>query len=91
VHEFPFVEKQVGDKLFLREFKHDIHSEELIWHQDKEDRTITVMEANGWLLQLDNQVPAFLKEGEKYYIPKFTWHRVIKGTGDLRILLEKVY
>ena len=40
---------------------------------------------------VEDKVPVFLKEGEKYYIPKFTWHRVIKGTGDLRILLEKVY
>ena len=90
MYEFPFEEKQISDKTFLREFKHDIHSDELIWHQDREDRKITIVEANGWLLQIDNQVPIFLENNKDYHIPKYTWHRVIKGKGNLKILLEKV-
>ncbi len=90
MREFPFEEYKIGTKSFIREFKHDTDSEELIWHQDREDRKITIVEANGWLLQFDNQVPVFLENNTDYYIPKYTWHRVIKGTGNLKILLEKL-
>ena len=53
MREFPFEEYKIGTKSFIREFKHDTDSEELIWHQDREDRKITIVEANGWLLQFD--------------------------------------
>ena len=36
--EFPFKENQIEKNVFLREFKENIDSEELIWHRDKENR-----------------------------------------------------
>ena len=87
--DFPFSEKKVGKKLFLREFREDVDSEELIWHQDREDRIIKVIEANGWKLQMDNQLPVLLKEGFTYSIPAYVYHRVIKGFGRLLIKIEK--
>ena len=38
--DFPFTEKRIGEKLFLREFKENVDSEELVWHQDQEDRIV---------------------------------------------------
>ena len=87
--DFPFSEKKVGGKLFLREFKEDVNSQELIWHQDKEDRRIKVVESNGWKLQMDNELPVLLEEGTIYNIPAYEFHRVIKGKGILKVLVEK--
>ena len=85
--DFPFSEKKVGGKLFLREFKENVASEELVWHQDREDRIIKVIEANGWKLQMDNQLPVLLEKGSTYSIPAYVYHRVIKGSG--RLLIEE--
>lgn len=90
VEDFPFDEKHLIENLFLREFKDTVDGEELIWHQDREDRIITVLESNNWKLQMDNQLPIMLETGKKYSIPAMSFHRVIKGDGALRIIVEKV-
>ena len=88
--DFPFSEKRISKKFFLREFRESIPDDELIWHLDREDREITILESKGWKLQLDNQLPQQLVEGKTYFIPKMTYHRVIKGEGNLRIKLHKI-
>jgi len=87
--DFPFRERSLGGKLFLREFKENVNPEELIWHQDREDRVIKVIESNGWKLQLDNQLPVLLEKDSTYNIPAYVYHRVIKGSGRLLIEVEK--
>ena len=87
---FPFTEKQLSKKIFLREFKKDVVSEELIWHMDREDRYVKVVSGKGWELQLDNQLPRLLKENTIYFIPKYTYHRVIKGDTGLIVEIEKL-
>ena len=79
---FPFKQFEEDDKL-IRVFEESIDASELIWHQDREDRTIKVIEANGWGYQLDNQLPLPLEDGQELFIPKMTYHRVIKGSGPL--------
>jgi len=88
--DFPFEEKLIRGTTFLREFKENVDSSELIWHLDKEDRIVVPIESSGWKLQLDNELPKVLEEGKRYFIPKMTYHRVIKGKGDLRIKLTKL-
>lgn len=87
--DFPFRERSLGGRLFLREFKENVNPEELIWHQDREDRVIKVIESNGWKLQLDNQLPVLLEKDSTYNIPAYVYHRVIKGSGRLLIEVEK--
>ena len=87
--DFPFTEKQIGKKIFLREFKRDVVSDELIWHMDREDRYVKVLKGKGWDLQLDNQLPQTMVEGKTYFIPKYTYHRVIKGTTDLVVEIRE--
>tara|TARA_A100001391_G_C5017842_1_gene265014 strand:+ start:807 stop:1082 length:276 start_codon:yes stop_codon:yes gene_type:complete len=89
VADFPFKEEQISKKLFLREFKHDVVSEELIWHQDREDRIIEVVSGVEWYLQIDNQLPVLLEANRQYQIPKMTYHRLIKGRNNLVIRLWK--
>jgi quercetin dioxygenase-like cupin family protein len=73
---------QVDD---IRTFSEDVESEELIWHRDKYYREITVLEGDGWKLQLDNQLAKKLEKGKIYKIPAMEFHRVIKGKGNLVI------
>ena len=72
----------------IRIFSKDAKSEELIWHVDLEDREITVLSGD-WLFQFDNELPFELNIGSKLLIPKGQWHRVIKGSIDLKIRIIK--
>ena len=84
---FPFTEKSVGNNQYIREFSSDVDTHELEWHIDREDRTIEVIENNNWYFQLDNNLPQLLKE--TIFISKETYHRVIKGTGNLKVRITK--
>ena len=83
----PFTEKSVGNNQYIREFSTDVDSHELEWHIDREDRTVEVIENKDWLVQLDNNLPILLRES--IFIPKETYHRVIKGTGNLKVKITK--
>ena len=82
MNSFPFKQTKSGSVL-LREFSADVNSNELVWHRDHSDRVITMIEGSGWSLQMDNQLPVLLEVGGQYYIPKNTYHRVIKGSTKL--------
>ena len=82
MEKYPFLELREGNKL-RRVFAESLDPSELIWHQDREDRIIRVIEANGWGYQLDNQLPLPLEDGQELFIPKMMYHRVIKGSGPL--------
>ena len=86
---FPFTQKNISDRIVIREFKEDVSQDELVWHQDREDRQVKVIKSNGWKLQLDNCLPIVLKEGHIYKIPAYLFHRVIKGDGSLLIKIYK--
>jgi hypothetical protein len=83
----PFQETKLEDNTFIREFKQDTDSGEFTWHRDREDRIIESLEETDWLIQLDDELPKKI-EGE-VFIPMGVYHRVIKGTGDLKIKLIK--
>ena len=69
----------------IRTFTEDTDSGELMWHRDREDRLVEVIDGNDWLVQIDNELPKKLTSGTKIYIPEGVYHRVIKGTGDLKV------
>jgi hypothetical protein len=73
----------------IRKFSHDTNLEEFKWHWDEEDRIIHRVHETDWLIQLDNKLPQ--KIGERIEIPKGEWHRLIKGSGDLELIVEKIY
>jgi hypothetical protein len=41
------------------------------------------------MFQMDNKLPVILIESEKFFIPKNTYHRIIKGNGDLIVNITK--
>jgi len=85
----PYTESQISENQFIRIFSPDIPEEELVWHRDREDRVVTPINNNDWQLQIDDQLPIYLKQSEEYIIPKGVFHRVIKGTTSLTIKLLK--
>ena len=84
----PYKEEQISENIFIRTFYQDLDSGELTWHRDREDRVIQSIEETDWMIQLDNELPVNI-EGV-IFIPKGVYHRLIKGSGDLKIKLNKV-
>ena len=84
----PFQETKLGDNEFIREFDQETDSGEFMWHRDYEDRIIESISETDWSIQIDNELPKKI-EGE-IFIPKGVFHRLIKGTGDLEIKLQKL-
>ena len=72
----------------IRKFSEYVNAEELKWHWDEEDRMVHKVHESDWRLQLDNELPK--KINSTISIPKRTWHRLIKGTGDLSVIVEKI-
>jgi hypothetical protein len=80
----PYTEEKDGN-IIRRTFSENVSNVELTWHRDHEDRIVIPLSENSWMLQFDNELPMNLNVGEEYFIPKNTFHRVIKGSGDLMV------
>ena len=87
--DFPFEEEQIDQFNFIRTFPADVDEMELIWHEDREDRIVSVVEGNGWKFQFDEELPIEMEDGIDITIPKGIIHRVIKGKGPLKIKVFK--
>ena len=86
----PYTEICHSDHI-IREFSPNTQQYELSWHQDQFDRIVLVLSGNSWKLQMDNEIPQNLVPGEKYYIPKNTYHRLIKGPNILIIKIFEIF
>jgi hypothetical protein len=86
----PFVENKLRDGRFLRRFEESVDDDELIWHRDREDRIVEVLQSEGWFYQADNELPVLMERGAVISIPARTWHRIIKGAGELVVAVEKL-
>jgi hypothetical protein len=84
----PYKETKLSDNHFIREFNQETDSGEFMWHRDRESRIIESIGPTNWKIQLDNELPKTI-EG-KVFIPMGVYHRLIKGTGDLKINLTKL-
>ena len=85
----PYLDKTIGE-YFQRTFKSDVDDGELVWHRDHEDGDVQVVEGDGWELQIDNQIPITLVTGKEYFIPKNTFHRILKGYGNLVVDIKEI-
>lgn len=82
----PYIDK-VNGKSKIRTFESNTDSHELVWHRDKADRVVTVLEGKGWMFQMDNSIPYELEEGDVLNISKMEYHRIYKA-GDTNLVLE---
>ena len=87
--DFPF-QQYIKEGKLVRVFTPDVSVDELKWHQDLRDRKITVVEDGGWSFQIENELPVKLCDAKQFSIPKFVWHRVIKGDGNLIVEIEEL-
>ena len=87
--DLPFEEEQISENIYIRTFSIDVDEMDLIWHTDKEDRFIKVLEGNEWQFQYDEELPFEMTDGLGFPIMKGQLHRVIKGMGPLKIYLHK--
>lgn len=73
----------------IRTFDVNQPAEEYVWHRDREDRVIEVLEGQGWQLQFQNTLPFLLKEKMRFEIPEGEYHRLLKGYDNLRIKIHR--
>ena len=85
---FPFVEKKLSENVVVREFSPDADAKDLVWHRDKEDRVVEIIQADGWWFQMDDEVPRTI--AGTLFIKANTWHRIIKGPDCSRPLIVKI-
>jgi len=85
VEEKPYTETFTIDST-IRTFSQEIDPIELMWHRDLKNRSVKLLEGSGWKIQLENTLPSNLDE---IIIPKLTWQRVIKGSGDLVVEIKE--
>jgi len=84
------LEQHGTGKMFkVRTFEHTVEGDELVWHRDKQNRSVHVLSGSGWKLQKDDALPEDLTVGKDYYIMKNSYHRLIKGGDDLVIRIEE--
>ena len=83
---FKLLHRDMGPK--CRYLGPEVPEEELVWHRDRESRHVSVLGGTGWSLQHDDELPIQLNQGEEYYIPRMTYHRLIKGQGNLVVRIR---
>lgn len=81
----PFKQTRLDENTILRVFSEGVDASELVWHRDRNDRLVEVVEGEGWKIQLENDIPREMTAGSRFFVPAGEYHRVIKGRGDLRV------
>jgi len=84
----PYIDDNKG-RVSYRTFTESVSEEELVWHRDPEDRSIKAIEDTDWQIQYDNELPRQLSSSFEYFIPEGVYHRIIKGSGDLKVKIVR--
>lgn len=79
----------INGNISFRTFSEDTGEEEFVWHRDREDRSITVLEETDWMFQFDNELPMNLSPSTNIFVPRGIYHRIVKGTGDVTVKVTK--
>lgn len=82
----PYKEK-IYEGYSIRTFSRNASSSELKWHTDGENRIVIPLNENDWMIQLDDELPKPFKG--KIFIPEGKYHRIIKGSSDLKVKVIK--
>ena len=85
--ELPFIQEKFDDYI-IRIFSKDVETDELKWHFDNENRKVTILEGSDWEFQMDDELPIKLKPNDVITIPKDIYHRIKRGSTDLKIKIE---
>jgi len=85
--DLPFSQEKF-ENYWIRIFSKNVETDELKWHFDNENRKVTVLEGNDWMFQMDDDLPVTLKVGDIIEIPKGVYHRIKRGSDDLKVKIE---
>jgi len=86
----PYIDDKIDVTSWIRTFDPAAtDSHEYIWHMDKKNRSIQVLEGEGWQFQMDNELPISINRYSKFEIPKMVYHRIIPGETQLRIIISE--
>lgn len=85
--EFPFTQEKFENHI-IRTFSKDVETDELKWHFDNENRKVTILEGTDWEFQMDDELPITLRPNTVITIPKGIYHRIKRGSTDLKIKIE---
>ena len=88
MEKLPFEEQNLVGNQSIRIFDSTASADAFEWHRDREDRIVIPLNDNDWLIQMDNELPSRIDQ--ELFIPKEVYHRVIPGTGLLKIKLIKL-
>lgn len=80
---------EIKENFILREFSLNLEIDELVWHRDKKDRVVEVLDGNGWKFQMDETLPIELKKGDVIKIKAETFHRILKGNSPLKLKIKE--
>ena len=86
---FPFMEEYVCKDGVCRTFDPERDDAEFVWHRDKEDREVEILEGEGWQFQYEGCLPYLLEEGMIFDICKGEYHRLIRGVTPLKCRIIK--
>jgi len=81
----PYLDTHKSPHNFTRVFPQTVNTEDLEWHRDYYNRTVTVISGSKWKFQHDNDIPFELTEGMTFQIKAGEYHRLIKGSGQLMV------
>lgn len=84
-----YAQENISKNKFKRIFSVNVDSDELQWHRDTKNRVVEVIKGGNWRFQMEDELPLFLIDGMTLYISKEVYHRVIKGSDDLIILITE--
>lgn len=83
----PYIDEQ-SEEYFIRTFQSDTDDEELVWHRDRNDRTVKVVKGEGWQFQFDNELPFNLNVGDELFIKAMDYHRLIKSDSATQLVIK---
>jgi hypothetical protein len=84
----PYVNLETTPEHIIREFSDKTDIIDFMWHRDNEDRLVEALHDTDWQVQIDNELPTSLDK--PIFIPRHQYHRVIKGSGKLRVKINKL-
>lgn len=88
----PYIDQRIPElqNEWIREFDLNGDPSEFVWHRDKKDRKVFILEGNGWFFQMDDRIPCEMKKGDVLEVPKETYHRIFKaGSNPLRVRISE--
>lgn len=74
----------------VRTFENNVLNEELVWHRDRNDREVVALEGTGWKIQYDNKLPQLIEVGKPFFIKAYEYHRLHKGSGNLKLKIKEM-